>query len=288
MSNQQQNPSPAPTREVSLKGTLSVEGEGKGKQREDNMYAPVEDTPNLLNQLLTMLTPHLKGGKVAGAGNTSNKLDGGPTEKGMEDDLTKPYRPDHLAEQSKFTTRLTEAPLPAKLKMTTCISKYDGNQDPEDHLHIINGAAHVEQWSLPVWCHMFAQTLTGPARVWFNSLPSQSIDNFVQLKEKFLRNFSQQKKRFKNANEIMHIQRKENESIEQYMERFINESLLIEDVPKQMKYGHSSGAKICLTEPGNGIAGSPDRRASKQTTGKQIHPDEWPYPQISTTDARKI
>ncbi|KAI3818504.1 hypothetical protein L1987_12313 [Smallanthus sonchifolius] len=119
--------------------------------------------------------------------------------------------------------------------MPMCISKYDDSQDPEDHLHTFNGAAHVEQWSLPVWCHMFAQTITGPARVWFDSLPSQSIDSFIQLKEKFLRNFGQQKKRFKNANEIMHIRRKENESVEQYMERFISESLLIEDVPEQMK-----------------------------------------------------
>ncbi|KAI3818505.1 hypothetical protein L1987_12314 [Smallanthus sonchifolius] len=30
-----------------------------GKQKEDNIYAPTEDAPSLLNQLLTMLTPHL-------------------------------------------------------------------------------------------------------------------------------------------------------------------------------------------------------------------------------------
>ncbi|XP_022014314.1 uncharacterized protein LOC110913802 [Helianthus annuus] len=88
---------------------------------------------------------------------------------------------------------------------------------------------------MPVWCHMFVQTLTEGARLWFDSLPPGGIDSYKELSEKFLRNFGQQRKVVKNPNEILHIRQRDNERIDQYMERFIKESMNIKDVPKVMK-----------------------------------------------------
>ncbi|KAI3762776.1 hypothetical protein L1987_53217 [Smallanthus sonchifolius] len=68
--------------------------------------------------------------------------------------------------------------------------KYDVLGDPDDHLNGFYTAGGVEGWTLPVWCHMFAQTLTGVARAWFDSLPVGEIDNLKDLISKFSQHFS--------------------------------------------------------------------------------------------------
>ncbi|GJV89179.1 hypothetical protein Tco_1533117 [Tanacetum coccineum] len=77
------------------------------------------------------------------------------------------------------------------LRKTTCLNHGD---DPEDHLKIFHAAAKVECWAIPTWCHMFNSTHTGSTRVWFDDLPSESIDSYDDLKRAFLANFLQQKK----------------------------------------------------------------------------------------------
>ncbi|XP_022030557.1 uncharacterized protein LOC110931473 [Helianthus annuus] len=149
--------------------------------------------------------------------------------------LDQPYLPRDLAEVSKFTRRISEAPMPPKTKLPPGFDRYDGTRDPEDHLHAFRGAGQLGRWPMPVWCHMFVQTLTEGARLWFDSLPPGSIYSYEELSEKFLRNFGQQRKVVKNPNEILHIRQRDNERIDQYMERFVKESMNIKDVPEVMK-----------------------------------------------------
>ncbi|MFS7939180.1 putative retrotransposon gag domain-containing protein [Helianthus anomalus] len=162
-------------------------------------------------------------------------------EKGKEKDnlgddgLDQPYLPRDLAEVSKFTRRIAEAPMPPKTKLPSGFDRYDGTRDPEDHLHAFRGAGQLGRWPMPVWCHMFVQTLTEGARLWFDSLPPGGIDSYEELSEKFLRNFGQQRKVVKNPNEILHIRQRDNERIDQYMERFVKESMNINGVPEVMK-----------------------------------------------------
>ncbi|GJY94337.1 reverse transcriptase domain-containing protein [Tanacetum coccineum] len=78
--------------------------------------------------------------------------------------------------------------------MPSYVKTYDGSEDPEDHLKIIQAAAKVERWAMPTWCYMFNSTLTENARVWFDDLPPESIDSYDELKEAFLANYLQQKK----------------------------------------------------------------------------------------------
>ncbi|KAJ0954080.1 hypothetical protein HanRHA438_Chr00c29g0854791 [Helianthus annuus] len=105
--------------------------------------------------------------------------------------LDQPYLPRDLTEVSKFTKRIAEAPMPPKLKLPLNFDRYDGTRDPEDHLHAFKGAGQLGRWPMPVWCHMFVQTLTVGARLWFDSLPPEGIDSYEELSEKFLRNFNQ-------------------------------------------------------------------------------------------------
>ncbi|GJT38098.1 reverse transcriptase domain-containing protein [Tanacetum coccineum] len=77
--------------------------------------------------------------------------------------------------------------------MPSNVKMYDGSGDPEDHLKIFQTAANVERWAMPTWCHMFNSTLIGSARLWFDELPPESIDSYIELRKAFLANFLQQK-----------------------------------------------------------------------------------------------
>ncbi|KAL8228597.1 hypothetical protein R6Q59_000011, partial [Mikania micrantha] len=115
---------------------------------------------------------------------------------------------------SKFTCRIAEAPLPEKLKLRANVGKYDGTED----------------------CTLLLElTLTGAARLWFDSLPPGSIDNYEEMRDEFLKQFQQKKKVVKNPNEILHITRRDDEKVKQFMERFITESMQIQGVPEVMK-----------------------------------------------------
>nr|GEW96555.1 hypothetical protein [Tanacetum cinerariifolium] len=67
--------------------------------------------------------------------------------------------------------------------MPSHIKTYDGSKDPEDHIKIFQAAVKTERWTMPTWCHMFNSTLTENARMWFDDLPTESIDNYDDLKK---------------------------------------------------------------------------------------------------------
>lgn len=76
-------------------------------------------------------------------------------ENSTPDTLDTPYRPSYTSDVSKFTRRIAEVTLPPKLRYPSTVDKYDGTQDPEDHLHAFRGATMVSGWSMLVWCLMF-------------------------------------------------------------------------------------------------------------------------------------
>ncbi|GJX66619.1 reverse transcriptase domain-containing protein [Tanacetum coccineum] len=101
--------------------------------------------------------------------------------------------------------------------MPVNVNTYDGTENPDDRLKIFQAAEKIERWA---WCHMFNSTLIGSARVWFDKLPPESIDNYEMLRKAFLWNYLQQKKYIKDPVEIHHIKQREGESTESFMERF--------------------------------------------------------------------
>ncbi|GJZ60903.1 reverse transcriptase domain-containing protein [Tanacetum coccineum] len=130
-----------------------------------------------------------------------------------DDDLSQPW----ICEGTDpFTPRIRYFDLPKRTRMSSHVKTSDGNEDPKDHLKIFQAAAKVERWAMPTWCHMFNSILTGSARVWFDDLPPESIDNYDDLKEAFLENYLQQKKCIKDPVEIHHIKQREGESTEDF------------------------------------------------------------------------
>ncbi|GKD37483.1 reverse transcriptase domain-containing protein [Tanacetum coccineum] len=112
---------------------------------------------------------------------------------------------------------------------------YDGTGDPEDRLKVFQASAQVERWAIPTWYHMFNSTLIEAARVWFDELPSESIDNYKDLKAAFFAYFMQHKKHVKDPVEIHNIKQKDGETIEEFMECFKVETRRIKGASECMK-----------------------------------------------------
>ncbi|GJU05493.1 reverse transcriptase domain-containing protein [Tanacetum coccineum] len=81
-------------------------------------------------------------------------------------------------------------------------------------------AAKTEKWAMPTWCHMFNSTLKGNARVWFDDLSAESIDNYDDLKKAFLENYLQQKKYIKDPIELHNIKQRDRESTDDFVRRY--------------------------------------------------------------------
>nr|GEV69598.1 reverse transcriptase domain-containing protein [Tanacetum cinerariifolium] len=93
-------------------------------------------------------------------------------------------------------------------EMPNNIKLYDGTTNPEDHLSRFAGAANSGEWTMPVWCRMFQQTLDGSARGWAC---------------------------FKEPHEITKIIKKDNESLTTFKERWTVEAGFIIGVLEVMK-----------------------------------------------------
>ncbi|GJW24255.1 reverse transcriptase domain-containing protein [Tanacetum coccineum] len=100
---------------------------------------------------------------------------------------------------------------------------YEGNKDPEDHL---------------------------ATRNWFDEMDPKSVDSFKELSQKFLEEFSQQKRYAKDPTEIYGIKRRQNKGLQAFMDRFKSESSHIKRVPPILRisafmhgHGHPELAK---------------------------------------------
>ncbi|GJY25606.1 reverse transcriptase domain-containing protein [Tanacetum coccineum] len=119
--------------------------------------------------------------------------------------------------------------------MPSHIKTYDESEYPEDHLKIFQADAKTERWVMPTWCYMFNSTLTENARVWFDDLPTESIDSYDDLKKAFLENYLQQKKCIKDPIEIHNIKQRDGESTEDFMRRYKLESIDVKGAPECMR-----------------------------------------------------
>ncbi|GKC87324.1 reverse transcriptase domain-containing protein [Tanacetum coccineum] len=133
-----------------------------------------------------------------------------------------------------------------RTRMPSHVKTYDGSGDPEDHLKLFQSAVKTERWAMPTWCHMFNSTLTGNARVWFDKLLKESIDNYEDLKAAFRENYLQQTKHINDSVEIHHIKQRDGESTEDFIERYKAEVLDVKGAPECMKI---SGFMHGITRP---------------------------------------
>ncbi|GKC31153.1 reverse transcriptase domain-containing protein [Tanacetum coccineum] len=134
---------------------------------------------------------------------------------------------DSIGSVTPFVRWIEDYPLPNGLKMPSHIGSNDGKRDPDNFLHLFEGAIRMQKWLMLVACHMFTYTLKDFARIWWNSQKTSSILNYGDLKAKFRSYFSQQKKFTKTHLAVHNIKQREGESTRAFVTRCTNDTLQI-------------------------------------------------------------
>nr|GEW72881.1 reverse transcriptase domain-containing protein [Tanacetum cinerariifolium] len=143
------------------------------------------------------------------------------------EDLNSPYK---RPKPTPFTQRITRFKYHKKVKLPRNIRVYKGNKEPEDHFGIFSAAVEQEEWLMPV-C-------------------------FEELSQKFLEEFSQQKRYAKDPTEIHGIKRRQNEGLQTFMDWFKSESSHIKGVPSVLRisaFMHCHGHPELAKKPNDNI-----------------------------------
>ncbi|GKC05850.1 reverse transcriptase domain-containing protein, partial [Tanacetum coccineum] len=126
-----------------------------------------------------------------------------------------------------FVCWIQDYPLLNGLKVPFHIGPYDGKGDPDNFLHLFEGAICMQKWLMPVACHMFTYTFKDFARIWWNSQKTGSILNYEDLKAKFQSHFSQQNKFTKKHLAVHNIKQRKGQSTRAFVTRYTNDTLQI-------------------------------------------------------------
>nr|GEU35830.1 reverse transcriptase domain-containing protein [Tanacetum cinerariifolium] len=137
------------------------------------------------------------------------------------------------AVKTLLTRRIIEFASP-EFKMPTNIKVYDGPPTGGSPQSIL---IRSKLWgmAMPVWCHMFQQTLDGSARGWFKNLPQGSINRWVELRQQFTTKLSTRRACFKDPTKITKIIMNANETLVAFKEMWIIETGFIMGVPEVIK-----------------------------------------------------
>ncbi|GJX56081.1 reverse transcriptase domain-containing protein [Tanacetum coccineum] len=77
--------------------------------------------------------------------------------------------PNPLGSVRPFVLWIEDYPLLDGLKMPSHIGSYDGKGDPDNFLHLFEGAIRIQKWLMLVACHIFTYTLKDSAKIRWNS-----------------------------------------------------------------------------------------------------------------------
>ncbi|XP_015931329.1 uncharacterized protein LOC107457676 [Arachis duranensis] len=118
--------------------------------------------------------------------------------------------------------------------------RYDGTQDPQEHLTAFEARMNLEGVGDEVRCRAFPVTLAGPAIRWFNSLPQGSVAGFSDISRAFLAQFTTRIAKAKHPINLLGMTQRTGEMTRKYLDRFNDECLEIEGLT-------DSVASLCLT-----------------------------------------
>ncbi|CAL8153306.1 unnamed protein product [Prunus armeniaca] len=168
----------------------------KRRQR-DRPALRVEDVEKLVNDRLRDLKT---------SGNLEDAL-----RKEMDQAISTPFTPE------------IEQATPPKRFSTPSFTHFKGDSDPESHLKHFKSVMILHKADDALMCKAFAMTLRGAAQDWFHTLPSGSINSFKELAYVFTKEYTSYRTIKKNPDHLFNLRKKPDESIRDYIKRFIAE-----------------------------------------------------------------
>nr|XP_025670516.1 uncharacterized protein LOC112770362 [Arachis hypogaea] len=148
-----------------------------------------------------------------------------------------------------FHRSVLEVRLPKHFDKPTDM-KYDGTQDPLEHLTAFEARMNLERVGDEVRCRAFPVALAGPAIRWFNNLPQGLVTQFSDISHAFLAQFTTRIVKAKHPINLLGVTQRPGEPTRKYLDRFNDECLEIDGLT-------DSVASLCLT---NGLSNEDFRK----------------------------
>ncbi|XP_016177859.1 uncharacterized protein LOC107620165 [Arachis ipaensis] len=148
-----------------------------------------------------------------------------------------------------FHRSIVEVRLPKHFDKPTDM-RYDGTQDPQEHLTAFEARMNLEGVGDEVRCRAFPVTLAGPAIRWFNSLPQDYVARFSDISRNFLAQFTTRIAKAKHLINLLGVAQRPGEPTRKYLDRFNDECLEIDGLT-------DSVASLCFM---NGLLNEDFRR----------------------------
>ncbi|CAL9005927.1 unnamed protein product [Prunus brigantina] len=126
------------------------------------------------------------------------------------------------ANSTPFTIEIKQAAPPKRFSMPS-FTHFKGDSDPETHLKHFKSIMIFYKANDALMCKVFAMTLQGAAQDWFHSLPSGSINSFKELAHIFTKEYTSYRTIKKNPDHLFNLQKKDDESLRDYIKRFKTE-----------------------------------------------------------------
>ncbi|CAA7055074.1 unnamed protein product [Microthlaspi erraticum] len=134
--------------------------------------------------------------------------------------------------RSPLTARIRRVQLHDRVRLK--IEPFAGDQDPKKWLTAFNLAMTREKYdSLDErdanYCQVFVEHMTNEALVWFSNLPAETIDNFDDLTNAFLKHYSMNMTRI--TRNMFTVTQSKGEPLREFIERFKKATLDLDDMP---------------------------------------------------------
>lgn len=108
------------------------------------------------------------------------------------------------------------------------LEAFNGSTNPLDHLETYKNLMMLQAVPDEIMCRAFHGTLKGSARMWFNKIKPNSIDNFKELIKNFVSYFIAWQKHSTSSTYLFTVKQEKHESLQDYTNRFTKESMQVE------------------------------------------------------------
>ncbi|XP_058092608.1 uncharacterized protein LOC131239065 [Magnolia sinica] len=132
-----------------------------------------------------------------------------------------------------FTSTIMDEVMPQRFRIPLVI-QYSGSGDPSEHVEAYRSWMQIQTVTDAMMCRRFFITLTGSARSWYRQLKPNFIGSFTDLSRLFLTQFISGKRSRKPNTHLFAIKQEPKESLKDYIARFNEEALLVEDYDDKM------------------------------------------------------
>ncbi|XP_017426238.2 uncharacterized protein LOC108334816 [Vigna angularis] len=136
--------------------------------------------------------------------------------------------PVRLTNLLPFTEAIVQANMPDKPPPT--LERYNGSDDPDNHLRNFIDAMAFYTDNDPVICRAFSLSLKGEALEWFHNLPRNSVDCFATIESLFRKQYAANKKPAVTAAELVHTKQEKDETLKAFMQRYIETARRVKDI----------------------------------------------------------